>query len=63
MRYNLIGNADHWFPGESIHKAKEIKTSVLAGHPLSELIPDILAQAHRRYYDETQQTRLSKKDD
>lgn len=63
MRYNLIGNAGHWFPGEPIDNSMKMDTSVLGKHPLADQIPDLLFNAHRRYYDETRQTRLSKKDD
>ena len=63
MRYNLIGNADHWFPGEPIENTMKIDISLLGKHPFADQISDLLSQAHRRYYDEMQQTRLSKKDD
>jgi hypothetical protein len=47
MRYNLMGNAGHWFPGvnaASIDPA-EIRRA-LNGHPFAEKIPGILSEAH-----------------
>jgi predicted aldo/keto reductase-like oxidoreductase len=52
MRYNLMGNAGHWFPGTNaaqvdagkIHKA-------LDGHPFAGEIPDILREAHTMLVD------------
>lgn len=60
MRYNLLGNGGHWFPGEKADKLDEVKLrSVLAGHPLGAQIPSILREAHALLHDEPQQ-RLSK---
>ncbi len=47
MRYNLMGNAGHWFPGASA--AGMQKTSVrdaLGAHPFAGRIPEILEEAH-----------------
>jgi uncharacterized protein len=47
MRYNLLGNAGHWFPGRNAAQfdAKKI-TPLLASNPFAERIPRILAEAH-----------------
>ena len=47
MRYNLMGNAGHWFPGANAARfdAEKIRAA-LAGNPFAERIPGILAEAH-----------------
>jgi predicted aldo/keto reductase-like oxidoreductase len=47
MRYNLLGNAGHWFPGKNAahFDAKKI-APLLAANPFAERIPGILAEAH-----------------
>ncbi len=47
MRYNLMGNADHWFPGANAGSfdPAEIR-SALGQHPLAERIPHALSEAH-----------------
>jgi len=59
MRYNLLGQAEHWFPGknaaavaESISSGKPATLNgTLARSPFAEKIPGILAEAHRLYYE------------
>jgi predicted aldo/keto reductase-like oxidoreductase len=48
MRYNLMGNAGHWFPGTNAASfdPNEIRR-VLNGHPFADRIPEILADAHK----------------
>lgn len=47
MRYNLLGQADHWFPGERADKAAPEKVSrVVGGSPFAARIPGILQEAH-----------------
>jgi len=52
MRYNLLGHADHWFPGENAAKCDEpailraVERSPVAGR-----IPAILREAHRQFFD------------
>ncbi|MHC4761475.1 MAG: hypothetical protein ACYS9H_09055 [Planctomycetota bacterium] len=50
MRYNLMGNADHWFPGckPQVHAKidpKALRRS-LAASPYADRIMDILEEAH-----------------
>ena len=59
MRYNLMGNAGHWFPGANAAKfdAKKIRAA-LGSHPFASRIPAILSEAHALLHG-AQQKRLS----
>lgn len=47
MRYNLLGNADHWFPGNRADKLDGLDFSkCLHGSPFKDKIPASLAEAH-----------------
>ena len=59
MRYNLLGQGDHWFPGE--HMGKLDKTGLneaLRKSPFADRIPEILNETHRLLLD-TEQKRQS----
>lgn len=62
MRYNLLGQADHWFPGKNAAAFDEAAIlSTLGDHPLRTQIPKILRAAHQRFFDKPVE-RLSKSD-
>ncbi|MBL9138240.1 MAG: aldo/keto reductase [Verrucomicrobiales bacterium] len=59
MRYNLLGTADHWFPGENAGTIEGSALSkVLERSPFREIIPGILREAHALLFDGPQK-RLS----
>ena len=59
MRYNLMGNAGHWFPGKNAASVdpKAIRAA-LGDHPFADRIPAILSEAHAMLHG-AQQKRLS----
>ena len=59
MRYNLLGNADHWFPGEQAIDVDSRDWSCLAANPFADRIPDILKEAHARFHIDKEVKRLS----
>ncbi|BBD65207.1 aldo/keto reductase [Nostoc commune NIES-4072] len=60
MRYNLLGNGSHWFPGNKADRLDELDLrQCLTGNPHADKIPQFLAQAHQMLAGEAVQ-RLSK---
>ncbi|MDB9515842.1 aldo/keto reductase [Roseofilum reptotaenium CS-1145] len=45
MRYNLLGNGSHWFPGNKAHNLKVDLAPCLANSPHADIIPDLLREA------------------
>lgn len=52
FRYNMLGNADHWFPGEHVAKLNwEGLPAVIRNSPFADRIPAILSEAHELFHD------------
>ncbi|MEH2192520.1 MAG: aldo/keto reductase [Nostoc sp.] len=48
MRYNLLGNGGHWFPGNKADRLDELNLrQCLAHNPHADKIPQVLEQAHQ----------------
>jgi len=54
MRYNLLSNAGHWFPGEMANKVEDEQKvlAAVAQSPFAARIPEILREAHELFYTE-----------
>jgi hypothetical protein len=48
MRYNMLGNASHWFPGNKADKVDKLDLrQCLSRSPHAETIPRLLTEAHQ----------------
>jgi hypothetical protein len=53
MRYNMLGNADHWFPGNKADRVREFDLrQCLRESPHADKIPSVLEDAHRLLADQ-----------
>ncbi len=59
MRYNLLGNANHWFPGRKADAVDGGDWSCLSASPFAGRIPGILKEAHALFHEEKEAKRLS----
>ncbi len=59
MRYNLLGNASHWFPGQQAVDVDSKDWNCLSASPFAERIPEILKASHDWFHVDQEAKRLS----
>jgi hypothetical protein len=52
FRYNMLGQAEHWFPGENVAKLDfQRLADAVRSSPFAPRLPEILREAHDLYFD------------
>jgi predicted aldo/keto reductase-like oxidoreductase len=47
MRYNLLGNGGHWFPGDKVDKIDfAVLADALKNYRFADIVPEMLREAH-----------------
>ncbi|MDF7801705.1 aldo/keto reductase [Pontiellaceae bacterium B1224] len=59
MRYNLLGNAEHWFPGKQAVDVDSYDWSCLEKSRFADRIPGILKESHELFHVDKEAKRLS----